>query len=876
MPLLPPISLCLTALLLTSQNQSISADQPANAAPKWEACGWGGGGYFFASVFHPAKDGVIYMAEDVGGVAKTTDHGKNWRIINNGLTNYAAYSLAVDRSNPETVYVATEGGLHKSTDGGEKWQLIPNTGREELRITGERHASVRAIAVDPTNGNNVYAASPGGKVYKSTDGAQTWKTAYEKKNDQDAPDILAIQFGKVNGGFFGFISLPLTFPNDVKSEDCVGIGLTIKADKKLPKPLLILRMAGGASYRSKSLTDLLKDGEWQDVILSAKDFTVDSDYAKNNPSKAQALDPIPDLSEVKGVDFACSGNLPGEASQVKLRRFFFAVTRTPDGKTGTAEKPILLTARDFTTDKTVKSAGNLNLGGPLPGPAHAVAVAAKNPSLVVAATEDAGLVLSEDAGRTWRELNTPKQASSAVFAETDPNIMYGSFYKEGVWKSLDMGKTWTRVSEGFKPDTSIREVAVSPVNPLDVYAIGSAAYTSSDGGKSWKGPLKASVDLEANPTLHYDAIGNPNPTMGRMSNVNISPLNPKEVFISQDWRPVWSGDGGLTWSERDKGADITCVTDIRFSKGRVYTTAMDEGLLVTENNGKKWRQLSPLKYNNNLSGHYWRVAVDNINGVDRILTTASPWNAKLRRVIYSEDGGKTFKDTTSGLPDYIVTPNTMWGQGHPRALAVDPKDPKIVYMGLDGDAAEGKMGGGIFKSEDGGANWKQLPNQPASRRMYYGLTVDPTDSKRIFWGSCGKDGGLYRSENGGESWKNVFSKEPWVFNVLVTKDGVVYCPGKNLWRSTDHGSTWTQLTNFDGKRVVCGVEVDPRDPKTIWISAITWNVSSDGAVFKSTDDGSTWQDITGNLPYVKPHILRFNPETNELWAGWVGLYKIKQ
>jgi photosystem II stability/assembly factor-like uncharacterized protein len=400
---------------------------------------------------------------------------------------------------------------------------------------------------------------------------------------------------------------------------------------------------------------------------------------------------------------------------------------------------------------------------------------------------------------------------------------------------------------------------------------------SKDGGKSWKGSWTLQVDLDGNPTRHYGGT-DPTTHIVHPMNVAINPMNPQEVFISSDWRASWSGDGGTTWQERSRGADISCITDIRFSKGRTYATAMDEGTLLSEDNGKNWRQLWPLKYIPEISGHYWRVAVNTVNGADRIITTSSPWNTKLRRVVFSEDGGKIFKNTTSGLPDYIPKSNTMWGQGHPRALAVDPNDPKVVYLGLDGDATEGKTGGGIFKSEDGGANWKQLPNQPGSRRMFYGLAVDPTDSKRIFWGACGDKGGLYRSLDGGASWTNVFHDEQWIYNVLVTADGTVYSSGKNLWRSTDHGETWKKLTAFNSpdKRSLVGLEVDPRDPRTIWISTGTWNGDADGAVYKTTDDGATWQDITGNLPYVKPQILRFNPETNELWAGWVGLYKIRQ
>ncbi len=875
-------SLCAATVALGAMTVTAASPSPETAPPAgkgWEPCGWGGGGYFWATIFHPAKDGVIYLGLDVGGVAKTTDHGLNWRIMNQGLTNYAVYSLAVDRTNPETVYAATEDGLHKSTNGGERWQRLPNTGRKELRITAERGRSVRAIAVDPTNGNNLYAASPGGKVYKSRDGGQSWSLAYEKKNQPEAPDVLEIQFGKVNGEYYGDIWLPLEFPAGVKPEECFGFGFSFKGDKTQPKQsVLILKMADGVSYQSKNLNELFKDDQWRDVVLGASDFTLDPAYVKRNPEKAQTLPAAPDWAAVKRVDFVCSGNLPAEAYLAKLRRFFFAVTRTPDGRTGTAAAPLLLTARDFVADKTVQTIANVNLGGPLPGSVYAVAVAAKKPSLVVAATNDAGLVLSEDAGQTWRELDAPKKASCAVFAETDPGILYGSFFTDGIWKSTDTGKTWARSSEGIPANAALLEVTVSPVNPLDVYATGDgAACLSNDGGQTWKKVAPLRVDLEGNPTRHYSGTS-PTANISRTKNIAINPLNPKELFIAADWRSAWSGDGGLTWQERERGADISCITDIRFSNGRVYVTAMDEGVLVSENNGQAWRQLWPLKYIEAVSGHCWRVAVNHIQGVDHIVSAFSPWNNKPKTniVVVSEDGGKTSQVVKSGLPDYQIKPNTMWGQGYIRALAADPANPEVFYAGIDGDPEPGKSGGGIFKSEDGGRNWKQLPNQPGSRRMYYGLAVDPTDSKRIFWGSCGTNGGVWRSENGGDSWENVLRNETFFWNVLVTREGVVYASGANLWRSSDHGKSWTKLTTFTNGRAIVALEADPRDSKTLWIAATTWNGSSDGGIYKTVDGGATWQEITGNIQYVKPQILRFNPATNELWAGWVGLYKIKQ
>jgi photosystem II stability/assembly factor-like uncharacterized protein len=335
-------------------------------------------------------------------------------------------------------------------------------------------------------------------------------------------------------------------------------------------------------------------------------------------------------------------------------------------------------------------------------------------------------------------------------------------------------------------------------------------------------------------------------------------------------------DGGRTWSERDRGCDISCITDIRFHKGKTYVTAMDEGTFVSENHGASWQQLWPLHHTPGLSGHNWRVAITDVGGQERILSTVTPWYQTPTCVVRSDDAGKTFSVILSGLPDYTIYPNTMWGQGHPRALTVDPNAPNIVYLGIDGDPSEGKRGGGLFRSTDGGETWNQLPNQPGSRRMFYGLAVDPTNSQRLYWGACGNKGGVWRSEDQGQTWSHIFKNECFIWNVLVTPQGTLYCSGQQLWRSTDHGATWHALTAFSGERSVVACEVHPREPSTLWVATTTWDSRAVGGVFKSTDNGKTWNDITGNLPCIKPQILRYNPDTAELWAGHVGLYKCQQ
>ncbi|WFB36179.1 hypothetical protein P3T73_00165 [Kiritimatiellota bacterium B12222] len=843
-----------------------------SSSHEWEQTGWGGGGYYYATAFHPTREGVIYLAGDVAGVYKTEDYGQNWRMINRGLANYAVFSLAVDPTNPDTVYAATQGGLCKSTDCGETWELLPKTGPKELGIYGKKKKSIRSVAVDPSNGNIVYAASPLGKVYKSTNGGQTWQEVYTLAGTSENQDRLRLQFGKTNGDFYAGIWTPLSFPKSINPEEAIGIGFNFKGDRSsAPKSFALFIKGEGFSYRSRNLNELFNDDQIQDVVLKAEDFVVDPDFVKKHPEKAAVLPATPAWSAINRIDLSCVGDLPRKQYVANIASFFIA--------TGPEEAPLLVPALTFTPKSKVNSYGNLRMGSPATGSIYSVAVSKENPAWVAAATHNHGVVLSKDHGETWEALPTPTTASNLCFDPQDPNTLYATFFSAGLWKSTDAGQTWTQLTNGISNKVSLLEVAVNPENSQDVYAIGShnwngAFLKSTDGGQSWINSSKTKADYEANPTL-------PNAgefvSMSTITNISIDPHNPQQLFVSANWRCSFSKDGGISWEERIKGADISCVTDIQFLGDNTYVSVMDEGTLMSDNHGESWKQLWPLKYSGSLSGHNWRVRVTHIDGVDRIISTASPWDGKVPQlVVVSEDGGKSYQTTTQGLPDYRISANTMWGRGYPRALEVDPRNPQIVYMGIDGDPTPGKMGGGLFKSIDGGHSWTQLKNQPKSRRMYYGLSIDPTESQRIYWAGFGKNGGVYKSEDAGESWKLVFDKDQHLFNLLTTADGTVYAGGKQLYRSRDHGQTWETMTDLKDKRSIVGIEVHPDAPNTLWISANVWSHDAKGAIYKTTDGGNTWSDITGNIPFNHPQVLRYNPATQELWAGYVGIYKIKQ
>jgi photosystem II stability/assembly factor-like uncharacterized protein len=501
---------------------------------------------------------------------------------------------------------------------------------------------------------------------------------------------------------------------------------------------------------------------------------------------------------------------------------------------------------------------------------------------VAAASAEDGLLLSTDAGQTWRAAGPMRQVASVAFTAADRDVIYAACRKQRVWKSIDRGATWAIASTGITAKMEVLDIVVSPSDPNDVSAIGSENWGgcflhSANGGRTWSVVEKITPDPFANPTLPAETCKRAAIALSAPRNLAINPQNPRQLFIAANWRSAISNDGGGTWLESSKGADISCVTDIRFFKNRVYVSNMDEGVLASQDNGTTWKQLWPLQYSSELSGHYWRLDVRQIEDELRIFSTSSPWDRQYNQVVVSNDGGKIFKAFHQGLPDYLPTDNSMWGRAYARALAVDPSDPRIVYLGLDGDPTPGKSGGGIFKSVDGGQTWKQLAKQPGSRRMFFGLAVDPSNPQRIYWGACGDKGGIYRSDDGGGTWQRVFSQEQWVFNLHITADGTLYALGNQIHRSTDQGKTWKTLAKLPGSGVIVGFETHPKDPNTIWAAANYWGGPANlGGVFKTTDGGKSWTDITGDLPYRRPLVLRFNPETSELWAGYVGLYRIKQ
>jgi photosystem II stability/assembly factor-like uncharacterized protein len=161
------------------------------------ASGGPSGANIHALAIHPTNPSVVFAGGD-GGVHKTTDGGISWVAVKTGN---AVSSLAIDPATPSTIFAGAWEGIYKSTDGGSNWTTV-NTGLPY-------GPSVRALAIDPSATNIVYAGTLVYGVFKSTNGGTSWTSAntglpseidvYALSIDPSSPSII---YAGTNAGVF--------------------------------------------------------------------------------------------------------------------------------------------------------------------------------------------------------------------------------------------------------------------------------------------------------------------------------------------------------------------------------------------------------------------------------------------------------------------------------------------------------------------------------------------------------------------------------------------------------------------------------------------------------------------------------------------------
>ena len=857
----------------------------SQATSGWQPAGWGGGALYFAAAWHPTDPQVLYLGSDCAGVYRTADQAQHWTFANQGIRNYAVYSLAVSPAAPDLVYMLTDGGLCKSTDRAQTWSFIADSDEHKLDIQSARSKSIRAIAIDPVNAEIVYAGSRTGRLFKSVTGGASWR---------ELPYRDSLPHPGAPPAFHGAGSLVLSVSPAASATDVSGrvskffgpgaqakdwsayarLSIHFRIPEQAPAVQVALVVQTGAAWRwQQGPWSTGTPGTWSEAALDLTAIqglsAVDMVHVVVQSPQATWTGEV--LIDALALEKTGSGAAPAAGPAELIADW--EVPGNADGWVANHD------GTDSHRITAVRQSQRAHEGDVL----SSVAIAPSNPSLVFATNTEQGIFRSEDAGTTWSVVVPGITAMQAAVAAHDPSSVWAACGEAGLRHSTDGGRTWAAVYPDPTRKTAMIEVALAVKGEGRVYAIGNRGwggclYRSDDQGTTWTTSTSVRLGLPGDPTLPQDPG-----SLSMVTNIAINPQDPDQLLIAANWRNVFSADGGRTLVERSTGADNTCITDIQFSGGKTYATAMDEGLMVSENDGGEWRQLLPLRWDPEISGHFWRVRVAQVGAATRIVTTSSPWKSFgdascANRAFVRADGGATFAVARDGLPGYVPAINCAWRRSFPRALAADPSHPEVLYLGMDGDPGPdaNHQGGGVFRSGDGGVHWTRCAGQPGGRRMFYGLVVDPSEPKRVFWSSCGAGGGVWRSEDEGRSWAHVFQNDSWCFNCEISPSGMILAGGSQLYCSSDHGTTWRTISRFTEDPVIVGIAIDPADEKRIWISRTTWDGSSRGGIYRTTDGGGAWSDITGDIPYRKPLVLRYQEASHVLWAGGVGLFRLKQ
>ncbi|HEX5732933.1 MAG TPA: SBBP repeat-containing protein [Blastocatellia bacterium] len=398
--------------------------------------------------------------------------------------------------------------------------------------------------------------------------------------------------------------------------------------------------------------------------------------------------------------------------------------------------------------------------------------------------------------------------------------------------STYLGRSGDEKGSGIAVDSEGNAYIAGTTNSLDFPTTAGSAQPSNGGSPAFKSAtggsswsaIKNGLAEENVKTLAIDPV-NPSTIYA-----GVAPTSP---FISFQGGVFKSTDGGGSWSDASNGLSITSVNAIAIdpdTPSTIYAGTTDGVFKSTDGGGSWTRQSQGLT----------------VSGVERIIVNA---------------------------------------------LAIDPKRPSTIYAGtgfIAGAPDFRGLGGGVFKSTNGGATWGPTAfNEKPSSILVMSLAIDPRKSQMLY---AGTTGGFFRGLKGGKKWKGpslIEPPEPIIPTTAINSIAIdpndrstIYAVRGNVrpfsptsggvFKSTDRGKTWSISGNGLPASIGQAVAVDPRNSSIVYVGGYSTVISTfgnprSGALFKSTNGGSTWS-VT-ELSDVPINVIAVDPQNSSVYAG---------
>jgi photosystem II stability/assembly factor-like uncharacterized protein len=641
--------------------------------------------------------GAVAVALAMLGAAAPAFAGVNvWTDLgpNGGEVN----ALAADPANPQVLYAGTRGGVFKSANGGATWQPASH---------GLKTFATNALAVDWYQPRTVYAAVGDTTTLESglaasQDGGSTWGPGPSSNNGYAR-----------DGGeeyFTGVAADPARPGTAVGVSDFAvyathdsGQSWSIAKDFNPINFFYGLGVQVAAAPARGSVFVFASGFFFKDDAPYIKLFET-ADGGANWADRSAGL---PALSTQPAL-LAIEPTAPGNLYLLQDRKIY----RSLDGAASWQQ---------------VRTGSRPLIAGPS--------------GLVIAGDGGFGLMQSTDGGSQWQAMAVPNLGHVNAFAfGATPGQLYAAGDAVGVTATDDGGQSWRVANRGLTANRA-GAVAVETAGSARIYTSllapdgglqGSGLFRTRDGGAHWR-PLAGELGPAA-----------------RGAELFIDPADSSSLLLTSRTLAARSTDAGSSWTRLSLPGCILPSTlvpapaspSVLYAAGPCGQRAC--GASRSDDGGATWGCLG-------LAGPPGQIVVAPSNPRVVYALYSGEFQVQHHQIWRSADAGRSWTPVDAGLPlssaDFHMPPS----------LAVDPSDPRRLFVAFPSS---------LWRSLDGGAHWLERDRGLPLIHPQFGehfveapiLAIDPQNPSLIYAGT--ESVGVYRSLNGGNRWQPILAGLP--------------------------------------------------------------------------------------------------------------------